>query len=75
MMSTKIKRIGVLTGGGDCPRLNDVIRAAVKTAITEYQWEVWGIENGFEGLIQLPLEDAIIAQRFVPLDSDLLLTA
>jgi phosphofructokinase-like protein len=51
-MSTEIERIGVLTGGGDCPGLNAVIRAVVKTAITEYQWEVLGIEDGFEGLIQ-----------------------
>jgi phosphofructokinase-like protein len=45
-------RIGVLTGGGDCPGLNAVIRAVVKTAINEYGWEVLGIEDGFEGLIQ-----------------------
>ena len=45
-------RIGVLTGGGDCPGLNAVIRAVVKTAINEYSWEVLGIEDGFEGLIQ-----------------------
>lgn len=48
----KIRRIGVLTGGGDCPGLNAVIRAVVKTAINEYDWEVLGIEDGFEGLIQ-----------------------
>jgi ATP-dependent phosphofructokinase / diphosphate-dependent phosphofructokinase len=47
-----IKRIGVLTGGGDCPGLNAVIRAVVKTASNEYGWEVWGIEDGFDGLIQ-----------------------
>lgn len=51
-MKSKVKRIGVLTGGGDCPGLNAVIRAVVKTAINEYQWEVLGIEDGFEGLIQ-----------------------
>ncbi len=48
----EVKRIGILTGGGDCPGLNAVIRAAVKTAINEYGWEVLGIEDGFEGLIQ-----------------------
>jgi len=42
----------VLTGGGDCPGLNAVIRAVVKTAINVYGWEVLGIEDGFEGLIQ-----------------------
>src|SRR5215469_11870667 len=51
-MSDTIRCIGVLTGGGDCPGLNAVIRAAVKTAIYEYGWEVLGIEDGFEGLIQ-----------------------
>lgn len=42
-------RVGVLTGGGDCPGLNAVIRAVVKTATTA-GWEVLGIRNGFEGL-------------------------
>lgn len=46
-----INRVGILTGGGDCPGINAVIRAAVKTAIHEYGWEVMGIEDGFEGLI------------------------
>lgn len=48
----KIQRIGVLTSGGDCPGLNAVIRAVVKTAINDYGWEVTGIEDGFEGLIK-----------------------
>lgn len=43
-------RIGILTGGGDCPALNAVIRAAVKTA-AGYGWDVLGIEEGFEGLV------------------------
>jgi 6-phosphofructokinase 1 len=51
-MSDTIRRIGILTGGGDCPGLNAVIRAVVKTAINEYGWEVLGIEDGFEGLIK-----------------------
>jgi phosphofructokinase-like protein len=45
------KRIGVLTGGGDCPGLNAVLRAVVKTAVINYGWEVIGIEEGFEGLL------------------------
>jgi len=48
----KIKRIGILTGGGDCPGLNAVIRAVTKTAIFEYGIEVWGIEDGYLGLIR-----------------------
>lgn len=46
-----IKRIAILTGGGDCPGLNAVIRAVVKTAQFEHGFEVWGIEDGFKGLI------------------------
>jgi ATP-dependent phosphofructokinase / diphosphate-dependent phosphofructokinase len=44
------KRIGILTGGGDCPGLNAVIRAVVKHARYTYGWDVVGIEDGFEGL-------------------------
>ena len=44
--------IGILTGGGDAPGLNAVIRAAVKTAISRYEYEITGIEDGFDGLIE-----------------------
>jgi 6-phosphofructokinase 1 len=47
-------KIGVLTGGGDAPGLNAVIRAIVKTAITEYGSEVLGVFNGFSGLLNPP---------------------
>lgn len=47
----KIKRIGILTGGGDAPGLNAVIRAAVRSAWMR-GWEVIGIRQGFEGLIK-----------------------
>ena len=47
-----IQRIGVMTGGGDCPGLNAVIRAVTKTAIYQHDLEVFGIEDGFLGLIQ-----------------------
>lgn len=46
-----VHRIGVLTGGGDAPGLNAVVRAVVKSAINLYGWEVIGIEDGFDGLI------------------------
>ena len=42
------KRIGILTGGGDCPGLNAAIRATVKTAI-QTGYEVIGIRNAWEG--------------------------
>ena len=51
-MAPPIKRIGVLTGGGDCPGLNAVIRAVTKTAIYQHELEVFGIEDGFLGLVQ-----------------------
>jgi len=44
------KKIGVLTGGGDCPGLNAVIRAVVKTAMAN-NIEVIGIHNGYNGLV------------------------
>lgn len=49
-----IKRIGVLTGGGDCPGLNAVIRAVVKTAVNRYNIECLGILDSFNGLIDGP---------------------
>ena len=45
------KTIGILTGGGDAPGLNAVIRSVVKTSIGEYGMNVIGIEDGFEGLL------------------------
>jgi len=46
-----IKRIGVLTGGGDCPGLNPTIRAIVRKALDE-GIEVTGIRNGWQGLVK-----------------------
>jgi 6-phosphofructokinase 1 len=45
-------RIGVLTGGGDCPGLNAVIRAVTKSLILKHNAEVVGIKDGFRGLIE-----------------------
>ena len=45
-------RIGVLTGGGDCPGLNAVIRAVTKSAISKYDMEVVGFLDGFKGLVE-----------------------
>ncbi|MBX3355553.1 MAG: 6-phosphofructokinase [Phycisphaeraceae bacterium] len=47
-----IRRIGVLTGGGDCPGLNAVLRAVTKTAIFQHGIEVHGIEDGLLGLVE-----------------------
>lgn len=44
--------IGILTGGGDCPGLNAVIRAVVRRSRITYNWDVIGIRNGWKGLIE-----------------------
>ncbi|MBM4113351.1 MAG: 6-phosphofructokinase [Phycisphaerae bacterium] len=46
-----MRRIGILTGGGDCPGLNAVLRAVTKTAIFQHRIEVFGIEDGLLGLV------------------------
>ena len=52
MAAKRIQSIAVMTGGGDCPGLNAVIRAVVKTAINKYELDVWGIQDGYLGLIE-----------------------
>jgi phosphofructokinase-like protein len=47
----RLRRVGVLTGGGDCPGLNAVIRAVVKGAFLQHGAEAVGVLDGFEGLI------------------------
>jgi phosphofructokinase-like protein len=51
MATSKVKRIGILTGGGDCPGLNAVIRGVTKPA-QDYGMTVFGIFDGFEGLVE-----------------------
>lgn len=46
------KNIGVLTGGGDCPGLNAVIRAVVRRAVVRNDWSVTGIQEGWRGLME-----------------------
>jgi 6-phosphofructokinase 1 len=48
----QIKRIGILTAGGDSPGLNAAIRAVGKAAIGKYGWEILGFRDGFLGLAQ-----------------------
>jgi 6-phosphofructokinase 1 len=56
MAAKRIRSIAVLTGGGDCPGLNAVIRAVVKTAVNKYKLEVWGVQDGYLGLIENRME-------------------
>jgi 6-phosphofructokinase 1 len=53
------KKIGIVTGGGDCPGLNAVIRAVAKAA-AKRGWETFGILGGYDGLLE--------PRRFIPLD-------
>ena len=55
-------KIGVLTGGGDCPGLNAVIRAVVRRA-DEYGYEVMGIREGWRGLMDPPLHERLNRER------------
>src|SRR5580692_2390448 len=50
-MTQPSRTIGIVNGGGDCPGLNAVIRAVVRTAKLEHDWRVSGVTNGFNGLI------------------------
>lgn len=47
------KRIGMLTGGGDCPGLNAVIRAVVRRAMVHGGYQITGIKHGWRGLLQM----------------------
>jgi ATP-dependent phosphofructokinase / diphosphate-dependent phosphofructokinase len=58
-----VLRIGVLTGGGDCPGLNAVIRSVVRTASAHYGSEVIGFRDGWRGLLEdraTPLDIAAV---------------
>jgi len=56
-----IKTLGILTGGGDCPGINAVIRAATKTAINDYGLKVIGLKDGYEGLVEKRSEELKLA--------------
>ena len=55
-----MKRVLVATGGGDCPGLNAVIRAVVKRAAQEKDWEVIGSIQSFDGILKEPTEIKIL---------------
>jgi phosphofructokinase-like protein len=48
------RKVGICTGGGDAPGLNAVLRAFVKTVVRGGEWEVIGIEDAFNGLLETP---------------------
>jgi len=47
-----VERVGILTGGGDCPGLNAVIRAVVRKGINGHGYSVCGFRNGWAGLVE-----------------------
>ncbi len=80
-MSMKRRRIGILTGGGDCAGLNPAIKWVVKTALDErLQWErgmrydVLGIRDGWKGLIQVEPTSPDIPGYVLPLSQEMVRT-
>ena len=59
------KRVMVLTGGGDCPGLNAVIRGIVKRASQEKDWEVVGCIESFNGMLREPTEIMVLDEKTV----------
>lgn len=77
----KKTKIGVLTGGGDCAGLNPAIKWVVKTALDErLQWErgiqceVWGIRDGWKGLVDVEPASPDIKEYILPLNQELVRT-
>lgn len=60
-----MKRVLVATGGGDCPGLNAVIRAVVKRALQEPDWEVIGSIESFNGILREPTEIVVLDEKTV----------
>ncbi|MDQ3319957.1 MAG: 6-phosphofructokinase, partial [Actinomycetota bacterium] len=56
-------RIGVLTGGGDCPGLNAVIRAVVRKGIDGYGHAIVGFHDGWRGPLESSYEELTIESR------------
>ncbi len=54
----EVRKVGMLTGGGDAPGLNGVIRAVVMKCVNDYGYEVVGIKRGWKGLLE-PEEDSV----------------
>lgn len=74
-------RIGILTGGGDCAGLNPALKWVVKTALDKrlqaergLEYEVWGIKDGWKGLIEVEPESARIGEWLMPLSSEIVRT-
>ncbi|MDD4395599.1 MAG: ATP-dependent 6-phosphofructokinase [Bacteroidales bacterium] len=60
-----MKKILVATGGGDCPGLNAVIRAIVKRAAQESDWEVYGCKESFNGILKDDIDIRLLTPETV----------
>jgi 6-phosphofructokinase 1 len=63
-VKSKVRCIGILTSGGDCPGLNAALRAVTKTAMHEFGIRVVGIHDGFRGLVEnrtIQIDDASVS--------------
>jgi len=58
--SPKITTIAALTSGGDCPGLNAVIRGVVRKAERQYGWRIFGVHEGFKGLLDDSMEELTV---------------
>src|SRR5437868_4795889 len=63
-----MKRIAVLTSGGDAPGMNAAIRAVVRSGLAR-DWEVIGIRNGFAGLLDAQDSGSTPGDQFQPLQT------
>lgn len=57
------KRVLILTGGGDCPGLNAVIRAIVKRSARERDWEILGSYEAFNGILREPMDMIVLDEK------------
>ena len=62
-MPSKPLRIGVLTGGGDCPGINAALRAVTKSLTVKHNAEVLGFLDGFRGLVERNVEAGPMSRR------------
>ena len=65
-----VKKIGILTSGGDCAGLNAVIRAVSLRAINQYGWKVYGLRDGTLGLMKDPID--VVELKLSNFDGNLL---
>jgi phosphofructokinase-like protein len=79
--STQKKRIGVLTGGGDCAGLNPAMKWVVKTAMDPalewergFRYEVLGIRDGWKGLLNFDLSSPDTESHIIPLNPEIVRT-